>query len=87
MDFLNTGLGRDFLHSLKRIADGLAGQRVDEHSWTKRDEIALKYYLDPANDVTLKSAYGVADRFLKGRKELLDDEKAARRGEQQKGGE
>lgn len=78
--WLNTGLGREFLHSLKRLADGLSAPRVDGHLWSKRDEIALTFWRTSAlaetrETITVKTSYSLADRFLADRKDLLDQEK------------
>lgn len=81
MDLMSTGLGRDLLRALDRIADANVGRRVDNYMWTKRDEIALSYWMQPEVDVSVEKAYELADRFLTHRKILLDAEAAVRRGE------
>jgi hypothetical protein len=79
---VSPGVWRDLIQSLNRIANGEPTRKyVDGHPWRKRDEIALKHWLDPANDVSVESAYRTADQFLDKRKALLDAEQATRRGE------
>jgi hypothetical protein len=79
---ISPGVWRDLIQALSRIADGGSTKKyVDGHPWRKRDEIALKHWLDPSNDVTVESAYRTADQFLDKRKTLLDAEQAARRGD------